>query len=96
VKRIRVGQNVQAAKLTNPQNLEYPPLAKEARVEGRVQFNVLIDKSGRIARMTVLSGHPLLIPAAQEALKQYEYKTTMLNGDPVEVATYVDVIFRLP
>jgi protein TonB len=96
VQRIRVGQNVQAAKLVNAPTPEYPPLAKQARIQGRVLLWVLIDKTGNVAATSVISGHPLLTQDAIDAVRQYRYSATLLNGDPVEVVTYVDVNFQLP
>lgn len=93
--RIRVGGAVQAANRMDSTQPEYPPLAKQARIQGTVRFNIGIDRGGGVVAMEVVNGHPLLIPAASEAVKQYRYKPTMLNGQPVEVSTQVDVIFTL-
>jgi protein TonB len=73
----------------------YPALAKQARIEGVVRLAVVIDKQGRVSDIKVMSGHPLLIPAALEAVKQWEYNPTLLNGQPVEVFTEVSVPFVL-
>lgn len=93
--RIRVGGNVQASKLVKRVLPTYPPLAKQARIQGAVRFQVIIGKDGDVANMQVISGHPLLIPAAQEAVKQWVYQPTLLNGRAVEVVTTVDVNFTL-
>jgi TonB family protein len=93
--RIRVGGNVQASKLVNHVLPVYPPLAKQARIQGVVRFQVVIGRDGRIQEIQLLTGHPLLIPAAQEAVKQWVYQPTLLNGRPVEVVTQVDVAFTL-
>ena len=74
----------------------YPPLAMQARIQGLVRFNVVIGKDGRVANMQLVSGHPLLVPAARDAVRQWVYKPTLLNGDPVEVVTEVGVNFTLP
>ncbi|MCU1273554.1 MAG: peptidase BlaR1, partial [Bryobacterales bacterium] len=95
VQRIRVGAAVQQSNLRQSISPVYPPLAKQARIQGVVRFNVIIGKDGHISNVTLVSGHPLLVPAAQEAVKQWIYKPTLLNGDPVEVATMVDVPFLL-
>jgi TonB family protein len=92
---IRVGGNVQSMKLKNKVAPVYPPLAKQARIQGTVRFMVRIDKQGKIANMELIAGHPLLVTAAQEAVRQWEYETTMLNGNPVEVMTQVDINFTL-
>ena len=73
----------------------YPPLAKQARIQGTVRFNAVIGKDGTIQNLTVVSGHPLLVPAATDAVKQWVYKPTLLNGEPVEVITQIDVNFTL-
>jgi len=93
--RIRVGGQVQAANLIKQPKPVYPPLAKQARISGVVRFNALIGKDGTIQNLTLVIGHPLLVPAAQEAVKQRLYKPTLLNGEPVEVATVIDVNFTL-
>ncbi len=94
-KRIRVGGNVQAARLIKQVKPIYPPLARQARIQGTVRFNAIIGKDGRIQNLTLVSGHPLLVPAATAAVKQWVYKPTLLNGEPVEVVTIIDVNFTL-
>jgi len=93
--RIRVGGNVQAAKLVQKPVPIYPTDAKEARIQGMVRFSVIIAKDGRILDLQLVSGHPLLAPAAFEAVKNWVYSPTLLNGQPVEVITQVDVNFTL-
>ena len=93
--RIRVGGTVQAAKLIRQPKPVYPQLAKQARISGHVILNTIIDKDGTIERLTVASGHPLLVPAAMDAVKQWVYAPTLLNGEPVEVVTQIDVNFTL-
>ncbi len=93
--RIRVGGNVQQANLIRQPRPVYPPLAKQARIQGVVRLNAIIGKDGTIQNLTVASGHPLLVPAALEAVKQWLYKPTLLNGEPVEVVTTIDVNFTL-
>jgi protein TonB len=95
VQRIRVGGNVQAARLVNQPRPVYPPLARQARIQGTVRFNAIIGKDGRIENLTLVQGHPLLVPSATEAVKQWVYKPTLLNGEPVEVVTQIDVNFTL-
>ena len=95
VQQIRVGGNVQAANLIKKVTPTYPPLAKQARIQGTVRFNAVIGKDGTIQNLTVVSGHPLLVPAATDAVKQWVYKPTLLNGDPVDVLTTIDVNFTL-
>ena len=93
--RIRVGGNVQQARLINQPKPVYPPLAKQARIQGVVRFNAIIGKDGAIMNLQVVSGHPLLVPAALEAVRQWRYQPTLLNGEPVEVVTQIDVNFTL-
>jgi protein TonB len=74
----------------------YPPLAKQARIQGTVRFNVVIAKDGTIQNMTLVSGHPLFVQPSQQAVSTWTYQPTYLNGEPVEVVTTVDVNFTLP
>ncbi len=95
VQRIRVGGNVQQAKLVRQPKPIYPPLAKQARIQGVVKLNAIIGKDGTIMNLNAVSGHPLLVPAAMDAVKQWVYAPTLLNGEPVEVVTQIDVNFTL-
>ncbi len=92
---IRVGGNVQAANLIRQIKPAYPPMAKQARIQGTVRFNTTIGADGFVKNLVVDSGHPMLVAAAMEAVKQWIYKPTLLNGNPVEVVTTVDVNFTL-
>ena len=93
--RISVGSAVQAANLTNKVLPIYPPLAKSVRLQGAVVLAIVIGKDGSVEEIKLVSGHPLLAPAAMEAVKQWTYKPTMLNGQPVQVQTQVTVNFSL-
>jgi protein TonB len=93
--RIRIGGSVQQAKLVRQPHPVYPPLAKQARIQGTVKLSAIISKDGTIQHLEVISGHPLLVPAALEAVKQWVYQPTLLNGEPVEVITQIDVNFTL-
>jgi len=93
--RIRVGGNVQAARLVRQPKPVYPPLARQARIQGTVRFNAIIGRDGTIQNLQLVSGHPLLVPSAQDAVKQWVYQPTLLNGEPVEVITIIDVNFTL-
>jgi TonB family protein len=93
--RIRVGGNVQQANLVHKVDPVYPALAKQAAIQGVVHFTVIIDRNGGIQNVQLLSGHPLLVEAARDAVQQWSYKPTLLNGQPVEVLTTVDVNFTL-
>ncbi|HEY4903439.1 MAG TPA: energy transducer TonB [Candidatus Sulfotelmatobacter sp.] len=74
---------------------EYPATAKMAHVQGRVVLSAVISKEGTIEKVQVLSGHPLLVPAAVEAVKQWRYRPYVLNDEPVEVETQITVNFLL-
>jgi periplasmic protein TonB len=93
--RIRVGGNVEAASLTNKVTPQYPPIAKTAHVSGTVILHAIISKDGSIQELQYVSGPPLLMKAAMDAVKEWRYKPTMLNGEPVEVDTTIDVVFTL-
>jgi TonB family protein len=93
--RIRVDGNVQQAKLIRQPKPVYPPLARQARISGVVRLRVIIAKDGTIENLTLISGHPLLVPAAMQAVKQWVYQPTLLNGEPVAVLTQVEVNFEL-
>jgi len=94
-KRIRVGGQVESAKLIFRPQPEYPPLAKMARIQGTVRLEAIISRDGTIQDLRVVSGHPLLVKSAIEAVQRWRYQPTLLNGEPVEVVTEVDVIFNL-
>jgi TonB family protein len=74
----------------------YPPLAKQARIQGVVRLNIKVGADGHVSNITVISGHPLLVPPAIEAVRQWIYQPTLLNGGPVEVLTEASVNFTLP
>jgi periplasmic protein TonB len=93
--RIRVGGNVQAANLVSQQRPVYPPLAKQARISGTVELSAIIGRDGRVQDLKVVKGHPLLVQAALDAVKNWVYRPTLLNGEPVEVSTTIDVNFTL-
>jgi protein TonB len=93
--RIRQGGAVTAASLINRVQPSYPPLARQTRISGTVRLHAIISKSGTVQQLEVISGHPLLVQAALDAVKQWKYRPTTLNGEPVEVDTTIDVIFSL-
>jgi protein TonB len=94
-KRIRVGGQVESAKLMFQPKPEYPPLAKMARIQGTVRLEALISKDGTIQDLKTISGHPLLVKSAIDAVSRWRYQPTLLNGEPVEVVTEIDVNFTL-
>ncbi len=93
--RIKLGGQVQAAKLIAQPQPVYPPLARQARIQGNVVLHAIIDKDGRVGELQVVSGHPLLVQAALEAVRNWRYQPTQLNGEPVEVDTTITVSFVL-
>jgi protein TonB len=93
--RIKVGGNVQSAMIIRKISPAYPQLAKSARVSGVVHLAAIIAKDGTIQELHSLGGPALLIQAAMDAVKQWVYHPTMLNGEPVQVETTIDVNFTL-
>jgi protein TonB len=93
--RVRVSSGVFAGLLIKRVQPTYPPLAKQARIQGHVLLQAEISKEGTIQNLQLISGHPMLAPAAIEAVKQWRYKPYLLNGEPVAVETQVDVNFSL-
>jgi protein TonB len=93
--RIKQGGNVTAAAIVTQTRPLYPALARQARIQGNVVLHAIIDKEGKVAELQVISGHPLLVQSALDAVKQWRYKPTLLNGDPVEVDTTITVTFTM-
>ena len=73
----------------------YPPLARSARIEGPVILEALINKAGTIQNLHLITGHPMLVPAAIDAVRQWQYRPYILNGEPIEVETQITVNFIL-
>jgi periplasmic protein TonB len=73
----------------------YPTLARQARIQGTVELRAVISKSGTIENLTVVSGHPMLVRSALDAVKQWRYRPYVLNGEPIEVETNITVNFLL-
>ncbi len=92
---IRVGGTVSNANLIHMVQPVYPPMAKTSRTEGMVEFTATISKAGTIENLQLVRGNPLLVKAAEEAVLQWRYRPTLLNGEPVEVITDILVNFRL-
>jgi protein TonB len=93
--RIRISAGVTKGLLIHRVEPTYPTLAKSARVQGEVVLSAVIDNNGQIQNLQLVSGHPMLVPAALAAVKQWRYKPYLLNGQPVEVETTITVIFTL-
>jgi protein TonB len=94
-KRIRVGGVVQQAMLINQPKPLYPALARQARISGTVRLHAIISKDGSIQQLEVITGPPLLVQSALDAVRQWRYRPTLLNGEPVEVETIIEVVFSL-
>jgi periplasmic protein TonB len=93
--RVRVSQGVTQGLLIKRIQPAYPPLARQARIQGTVLLQAEISKSGDIENLRLISGHPMLAPSAIEAVKQWKYRPYILNGEPVEVETQITVNFTL-
>jgi protein TonB len=93
--RIRVGGNVQAAKMVRQVQPIYPQIAKTAHVQGTVILHAVIAKDGSVSELQYISGPPLLMKSAMDAVREWKYQPTLLNGEPVEVDTTISVIFTL-
>src|SRR5215471_5252773 len=93
--RVRVSLGVSQGLLVKRVQPAYPPLARQARIQGTVLLQAEISKDGTIENLRLISGHPMLAPAAIEAVKQWRYRPYMLNGEPVAVETQVQVNFTL-
>ena len=92
---IPVGGKVMEAKILKRVMPIYPQLAKNARVSGKVHLMSIIAKDGTIQKLEVIDGHPLLVGAALEAVRQWIYRPTLLNGEPVDVIAPIEVNFTL-
>jgi TonB family protein len=93
--RVRVSSGVAQGLLLHKVDPTYPPMAKDQHIQGIVLMRVNIDKEGNVAHIDLIQGHPLLAPAAMEAVKQWQYRPYLLNQAPVEVETQVQVNFTL-
>ncbi len=93
--RVRISQGVTKGMLVHEVHPMYPPIAKAARIQGDVILKAIIGKDGEIQDLQLVSGHPMLVPAAIDAVRQWRYRPYLLNGQPVEVETTITVIFSL-
>ncbi len=93
--QLQVGGDVQAAKIINRVIPAYPLMARQSRISGTVKLIGVIAKDGTVQKLQVVSGHPFLVQAALAAVRQWVYRPTLLNGEPVEVIAPIDVIFTL-
>jgi len=95
VSRIKVGGNVQSASLVRQVQPVYPAIARTAHIQGTVILHAIIAKDGSIQELQFVSGPPLLMRAAMDAVREWRYRPTLLNGEPVEVDTTISVVFTL-
>jgi protein TonB len=93
--RVRIGGNVQAAKMLRQIQPMYPQIAKTAHVQGTVILHAIISKDGTVQELQYISGPALLMRSAMDAVRQWKYQPTLLNGEPVEVDTTISVVFTL-
>lgn len=93
--KLRISSGVAEGNLINKVEPPYPAMAKIAHVQGDVVLQALISKQGSIENLRAVSGHPILIQAAMDAVKQWRYRPYMLNGEPVEVETTITVRFHM-
>ena len=93
--RVRISSGVASALIVKKVAPLYPEKAREEHVEGTVLLHVMIDKEGNVQHVDLISGHPLLAPAAIEAVRQWRYQPYLLNNRPVDVDTQVSVNFTL-
>jgi len=92
---VRYSEGVQQARMTRRVEPIYPQLAVMAHMEGTVRLHAIIARDGTVSELELLEGSPIFAKAALEAVWQWRYRPTMLNGEPVEVETYITVVFQL-
>jgi protein TonB len=94
-RKVNISAGVELGLLIQKVTPTYPPIAKAARVQGTVVLQATISKQGTIEDLKVVSGPPMLQQAALDAVRQWRYRPYLLNNEPVEVETSVQVIFTL-
>jgi protein TonB len=94
-KKVNISAGVAIGMLIQKTTPIYPPIAKAARVSGTVILQAMISKSGTIEDLRVISGPAMLQQAALDAVKTWRYRPYLLNNEPVEVETTINVIFSL-
>jgi len=92
---VKISEGVLEAQLISRIDPQYPFLALQTKTQGTVRLHAIINRDGRITSLDVLSGHPLLVKAALDAVREWRYRPTLLNGEPVEIETSITVIFRI-
>jgi protein TonB len=94
-KRMRMSQGVTKGSLIQKIEPTYPPIARDGRIQGQVVLTAIISETGEIQNLVLVSGHPMLVPAAMAAVKQWRYRPFLLNGEPVEVETTITITFQI-
>jgi periplasmic protein TonB len=92
---LRVAPDGQESRLIYAPRPEYPKLARQMRISGRVRLAALIGRDGTVQELRLIGGHPLLVPAAMNAVKRWRYRPAFRYGRPIEVLTTIDVHFTL-
>ena len=92
---IRVPAAEQTRRLLEAPEPDYPPLARQARIQGTVRLRITVNPAGRVAASQLVAGHPLLVPAAVDAVRRWLYAPAIANGVPATVESTVDVSFFL-
>jgi protein TonB len=95
IRRVYIGGVVRPPRLIHEVKPPYPPLARQARISGVVKLEAVIAVNGTVQSLRLISGHPLLTRAALDAVSQWRYQPTLLNGDPVEIGISIEVNFTL-
>lgn len=93
--KVRISEGVSNGNLVHRVEPQYPQMAKIAHIQGDVVIQAVISKAGAIENLRVTQGHPMLMQAALDAVKQWKYKPYLLNGEPVEVETTITVRFHM-
>ena len=90
-----IAKGVAAGLIISKVQPDYPPMARQARIQGAVVMKAVINQTGDVESVELLSGHPMLVQAALDAVKQWKYRPYLLNGNAVAVETQVTVNFTL-
>jgi TonB family protein len=93
--RIRIGGATAASMLISHPQPIYPQEAKDKKIQGTVRLHAVLSREGAVQQLDIVSGEPILAKAAMDAVHDWKYRPTLLNGEPVEVDTVIDVIFQL-
>lgn len=92
--RVRIAGNVMAANLVDRVEPQYPKEAKKKHLQGDVRIRIVVDEEGKVIKTDTLSGHHILAKAAAEAVRHWRYQPTLLNGEPIQVESEVELHFH--